>query len=328
MKRRIFFKLAGVSALMTFVPKVFAGVKRSAANSSKQLVNPFSTKGQWYKTALHVHTTTSDGDVDVPTRLQQYRDKGFDVVTITDHRQTNNLSGYSSDDFLVISGIEFHPKTYSGAPAHHLLGIGLPHPYEYNKELSAQEMIDDMKSKGAKIFYAHPYWTGHGYAEMTEVSGYLGVEVHNEGCRSTDSCSGRVHWDQMLNKGHVLTGVASDDVHKSANVGLAWTMIKAENLNEQSILDALENGSFYASNGPVIEDFYVDENMKVSVKCSPARKIVFRINGSGNGNVVLSKDSNEMVTAEWDMSRKKPQWVRCEVIDEKGNTAWSNPIFL
>ena len=99
-------------------------------------------------------------------------------------------------------------------------------------------------------------------------------------------------------------------------------------LNEQSILNALEDGSFYASKGPVIEDFYVDDNKKVFVKCSPARKIVFRINGSGNGNVVLAKDSNDIVTAEWDMSRKKPKWVRCEVIDENGNTAWTNPIFL
>ncbi len=328
MKRRNFFKLAGISAATAFVPNVLSGETSPVANSSKQLVNPFKAKGQWYKTALHVHTTTSDGDVDVPTRLKQYRDKGFDIVAVTDHRQTNDLSGYSSDKFLAISSIEFHPKTYSGAPTHHFLGIGIPHPYEYNNNLPAQEMIDDIKSKGAKVFYAHPYWTGHGYVEMTEVTGYLGVEVHNEVCRGTDSSSGRVHWDQMLNKGHVLTGLATDDVHKSADVGLAWTMIKAEKLNEQSVLDALENGCFYASKGPVIEDFYVDDNYKVYVKCSSAQKIVFRINGSGNGNVILAKDSNGLLSADWDMTRKKPKWVRCEVIDGNGNTAWTNPIFL
>jgi len=40
-----------------------------------ELVNPFLQEGQWYKAALHVHSTTSDGDVIVPERMKQYRDK-------------------------------------------------------------------------------------------------------------------------------------------------------------------------------------------------------------------------------------------------------------
>ncbi len=328
MKRRNFFKLAGISALSAISPNIFAnGIERSATRKNL-MINPFKEKGKWYKAALHVHTTTSDGDVDVPTRIKQYRDKGFDVVAITDHRKTNDLSGYSSANFLAVSGIEFHPETFSGAPTHHLLGIGLPHPYNYNNSLSAQEMIDDIKSKGAKVFYAHPYWTGHTFVEMTEVSGYLGVEVHNEVCQGADSGNGRVHWDQMLNKGYVLSGLATDDVHKSDAVGKAWTMIKAAKPDEKSILEALEKGCFYATKGPEIEDFSVDENLIVSVKCSSVQKITFRTSGSGNGNVFTSKDSKGMNSAEWDLSKKKPKWVRCEVTDENGNTAWTNPVYI
>lgn len=328
MKRRNFFRLAGISALSAIVTKVFAIEAKNDVVNSKNLTNPFKIKGNWYKSAFHVHTTTSDGDVDVPTRLKQYRDKGFHVVTITDHRKTNDLAGYSSRNFLVVSGIEFHPETYSGAPTHHLLGIGLPHPYEYNNNLSAKEMIDDIKSKGAKVFYAHPYWTGHTFVEMTEVSGYLGLEVYNDGCKSTNSAEAHVYWDQMLNKGYILSGLATDDVHRSELVGKAWTMIKASGLNEKSILEALENGCFYATTGPEIEDFSVDDNYRVKIKCSPVKKIVFRINGAGNGNVIWSQDSNGLTTAEWDMSKKKPKWVRCEVTDNDGNTAWTNPIFI
>ena len=328
MKRRIFFKLAGISALSAMVQNVFAYGTKNSVIDSNSMTNPFRIKGNWYKAALHVHTTTSDGDVDVPTRLQQYREKGFDVVAITDHRQTNDLSGYTTRKFLAISSIEFHPETYSGAPTHHLLGIGLPHPYKYNNSLPAQEMIDDIKSKGAKVFYAHPYWTGHTFVEMTEVSGYLGLEVYNDGCESTNSAESQIYWDQMLNKGYKLSGLATDDVHRSEKVGKAWTMIKADKLNEKSILDALENGCFYASKGPEIEDFFVDENMKVNIKCSPVHKIAFRINGAGNGRVFLSNDSQGLSSAEWDMSKKKPKWVRCEVIDKDGNSAWTNPIFM
>jgi len=328
MIRRNFFKLAGISAVSAIVPNVFANNAKREVSGSDGLINPFRKEGEWFKSALHVHTTTSDGDVDVPTRLKQYRDKGFHVVAITDHRKTNDLSGYSSGDFLAISSIEFHPDTYSGAPRHHLLGIGLPHPYDQDNSMSAQEMIDDIKSKGALVFYAHPYWTGHTYIEMTEVSGYIGLEVFNQACQSKDSGNARVYWDQMLNKGYVLSGLATDDVHKSDAVGKAWTMIKAAKLNEKSILEALERGCYYATKGPEIEDFYTDDDWNVFVKCSPVNKIVFRTAGSGNGSVFTAKDSNGLVAADWNMSRRKPDWVRCEVTDEEGNTAWTNPIFI
>ena len=328
MKRRNFFKLAGISvAASTIAPNVFAHKAKGNVTNKKTLTNPFETKGKWYKAALHVHTTTSDGDVDVPTRIKQYRDKGFDIVAITDHRKTNDLSGFSAKQFLALSSIEFHPETYSGAPTHHFLGLGLPHPYKYNNSLSAQEMIDDIKSKGAKVFYAHPYWTGHTYVEMTEVSGYVGVEVHNQVCEGANSGAGHVHWDMLLNKGHVLSGLATDDVHKSSEVGKAWTMIKAAKLDKSSILEALENGCFYASKGPVIKDYQMGENMKIKIDCSPVKKIAFRTSGAGNGKVFKAEDGADLQTAEWDLSRKKPQWVRCEVTDKDGNTAWTNPIF-
>ncbi len=329
MKRRSFFRLAGISTVSTLLPNIFAQEVKGSVLIKNTLTNPFETEGKWYKAALHVHTTSSDGDVDVATRLSQYRDKGFDVVAITDHRTTNDLSGFSDKQFLALSSIEFHPETYSGAPTHHFLGYGLPHPYKYDDSLSAQEMIDDIKSKGAKVFYAHPYWTGHTYVEMTEVSGYLGVEVHNQVCENmADSGSGRMHWDQMLNKGHVLSGLANDDVHISSELGKAWTMIKATKLDDESILEALENGCFYASKGPVIKEYQMGSDLKIRVKCSPAKKIVFRTSGAGNGEVFKAENGDDLTSAEWDLSSKKPKWVRCEVTDKDGNTAWTNPIFL
>jgi predicted metal-dependent phosphoesterase TrpH len=329
MKRRNFFKWTGISVVSAaFAPNLLANKVKEDGTGIKTLTNPFETKGKWYKAALHVHTNTSDGDVDPDTRIKQYIDRGFDIVAITDHKKTNDLSGFSSPDFLALSSIEFHPRTYSGAPAYHFLGLGLAHPYEYNSDLSAQEMIDDIKSKGAKVFYAHPYWTGHTYVEMTDVSGYLGVEVHNQVCETADSGGGRVHWDQMLNKGFVLSGLATDDVHMSPEVGRAWTMIKAAELNEENILEALENGCFYASKGPEIENFRLGEDMKIKVECSPVKKIVFRTSGASNGKVFVASEGEDLSSAEWDLSRKKPQWVRCEVTDKDGNTAWTNPIFL
>ena len=52
----------------------------AAAPAAMVLPNPFEQEGQWYKAALHVHTTLSDGDVDLQTRLGQYRAAGYQVV--------------------------------------------------------------------------------------------------------------------------------------------------------------------------------------------------------------------------------------------------------
>lgn len=329
MKRRNFFKVAGISvAASAIAPNILAGERKKNSPNKKLLTNPFETKGKFYKAALHVHTTNSDGDVDVPTRIKQYRDLKYDVVAITDHRTTNDLTAYTDKSFLALSSIEFHPDTYSGAPTHHFLGLGLPHPYKYNKKLSAQKMIDDIKSKGAKVFYAHPNWTGHTYEEMTEVSGYLGLEVYNDGCKGANSANAEIYWDQMLNKGYVMTGLATDDLHKSPNIGKAWTMIKADKLDNESILEALESGSFYASSGPEIMDYQMAKGKKIKIECSGVQKIAFRVNGAGNGKVFTAKEGEELKTAEWDLSKKNPRWVRCEVTDKEGNTAWTNPIFL
>lgn len=328
MKRRNFFRLAGATALTAMVPNVFANGTKRNVSKKKSLTNPFEEEGNWYKAALHLHTTNSDGDVDVPTRLKQYRDLGYDVVAVTDHRVTNDLSSYTDKNFLALSSMEFHPKTYSGAPTHHLLAYGLPHPYKYNENLDAQEMIDDIKSKGAKVFYAHPWWTGHTYVEMTEVSGYLGLEVYNDGCKGSNSANAEVYWDQMLNKGHVLSGLATDDLHRTPEIGKAWTMIKTNKLDERSVLNALEAGSFYATMGPVIKDFQLGKKKTIIIECSEVVKIAFRVSGAGNGKVILAEGGEKLTTAEWDLSKKKPNWVRCEVTDKDGKTAWTNPIFL
>lgn len=332
MKRRNFFKLAGVSALSTVipaVPNVLGDETKVNSKTRENFTNPFETEGEWYKSAFHAHTTSSDGAIDVKTRIENYRAKGFKIVAITDHRTTNDLSGYSDDNFLALSSIEFHPETYSGAPTHHFLGLGLPHPYKYNNNLSAQEMIDDIKSRGAKVFYAHPHWTGHSFVEMTEVSGYLGVEVHNDLCEGhSDSGDGRTHWDQMLNNGYRLSGLATDDIHSSEGEGQAWTMIKSNKLDDSSVLEALETGCFYATQGPEIKDCKLGDDMIIKIECSSVKKIVFRMSDAGAGTVIRAEDGEYLNSAEYNLTSKNPKWIRCEITDEDGKRAWTNPFFL
>lgn len=294
------------------------------------LANPFEQEGQWYKAALHVHTTTSDGDVDVATRLAQYRQAGYHVVAITDHGKTNDLSGHAEEGFLPISGMEAHPKTGTGAPTHHFVCLNLPHPFEFPKELPAQALIDKVVAAGGKVIYAHPYWSAHTLEEMTEVSGYVALEVFNAVCHLRwNKGFGAVHWDQLLNKGKLLGAVATDDVHKTGQSNRGWTMIRAKSLDAAAIMESIGNGGYYASCGPVIEDCRIDGGV-IRIATSPVKQVNFFFDGAAGGHVVEADAGQTLTKAQWSFGgeKRRYRWIRVEVVDPAGNHAWTNPLMV
>jgi hypothetical protein len=332
MDRRTFVKLSGVVAAQAAIGSVRgAHAETPAAALATKLVNPFEQQGRWYKAALHVHTTTSDGDVDVRTRLAQYRAANYQVVAVTDHWKTNDLSGCSTADFLAISGMEAHPKTGTGAPRHHLVCLNLPHPFTLAQDLPAQALIDKVIAAGGKVIYAHPYWTAHSLEEMTEVSGYMGMEVFNAVCHLRyNKGHNSVHWDQLLNKGIMLPAVATDDVHKTAEINHGWTMIKAPSLDTARIMHAIASGCCYSSNGPVIEDCRIEAGV-IRIATSPVKQVNFFFNSQAGGHVVAAEGDDTLTSAQWVFGRGKKrryQWIRVEVVDQAGNRAWTNPLAM
>jgi predicted metal-dependent phosphoesterase TrpH len=297
------------------IAAVFCGM---ISVNADELVNPFLQEGKWFKAALHVHSTTSDGDVNVPERMQQYREKKYDVVAITDHWKTNPLEGLSDDSFLVIEGMEAHPK------GNHFVCLNLPEGFEIPQDIEPQAMIDMVNAAGGGVIYAHPYWLGHTIDDLLSVKGYMGIEVFNAVCElGPGKGYSSVHWDQLLSKDVIVPAVATDDVHSSQNVSIAWTMVKAKELTTKAIMDSLRSGCYYASCGPVIEDYRVEDGV-AKIKCSQAALILFG-GQSSYGSRIEAKDGKLLTSAEW----KLPQgckYVRAEVIDAKGNHAWVNPI--
>ena len=295
--------------------------------STRELPNPFFQEGNWYKSALHVHTTTSDGDVNMLERIAQYRSIGFDIVAITDHWKTNATEGLSDEKFLVINGMEAGPRSNTETN-NHFVCLNLPTGYELKTGAEAQQAIDLVKADGGDVIYAHPYWSGHTIEDLLAVAGYVAIEVYNEYCQQSKAKGfANVHWDQLLNKGFMIPAVATDDAHHSENVGSGWTMIKAKELSCKEIMNALRTGSFYASCGPTIEGFRV-ENGVASIECSPVSEIRF-VGQTYLGCRVCGKDGQLLTTAEWKLPEDENcRFVRMEVIDAKGNYAWANPITL
>ena len=314
-----------VCVLLCCLALALSALLTSAPAFANELANPFTRPGNWYKAALHVHTSASDGDVDAPTRLAQYRNIGFDVVALTDHRKTNDITGLSDEKFLVISGMEAHPKSNTEV-INHFVCLNLPQDFKHENTLSAQQFIDKVNDAGGIVIYAHPHWSGHNVEDMMAVNGYLGMEVYNAICRQMVAKGlANVHWDQVLNKGRIIPAIATDDIHKSDRIGLGWTMIKAPQLTTDAIMNALRNGSYYASAGPTIEDFSLADGV-VTIKCSPVREICFTSQNNLGANIT-APDEQLITTAQWKV-HKISRYVRAYVTDPNGNSAWTNPITI
>ncbi|MEN6386310.1 MAG: hypothetical protein ABFD79_14085 [Phycisphaerales bacterium] len=288
------------------------------------LQNPFLTQGNWYKANLHTHTTLSDGDVNLPVRVKQYRDAGYQIMAITDHEKTNNVEGYSDANFLLISGMETHPKSNSPVP-YHFVCINIPQTLTFAKDVNATERISQVKAAGGEIIFAHPYWSGHTINDMLAVDGYIGVEVYNSEFYRLGKGYSSIQWDQYLNTDRIIGGVAADDVHRSSLVGQSWIMIKANELTTNAVMDALRKGMYYASNGPQFEDFKI-EGENIIVKCSPVTEICFMGPYTYSSNFMAEKGNT--ITQATLKIPKKAKWLRAEIVDADGRHAWTNPIVI
>ncbi len=331
MKRRSFLRsgLVTVGAALTSARVTAQNRARLAQkNEGFSPGNPFTAEGNWYKAALHVHTKTSDGDVDVVTRLKQYRDAGYHVVAVTDHWKTNDLSNLSDANFLAINGVEIHPKTQTGQPNHHLVCLDVPHPFKLDGKMPAQMLVDKVHEAGGKVIYAHPYWTEHSLDEMREIKGFVGIEVYNAHCE-LECAKGYndVHIDQAFSKLGLFGLAAVDDVHKTAWVDRGWTMIRAKDLAKDSIMAAITAGYTYASTGAVISDFRVEDGVARLTCPDAVCQIRFFFSGEGGGIFRAGEGGKLLTEAQWKI-RKGIKWVRAEVVDAKGKHAWTNPVAI
>ena len=298
---------------------------RKVCGSMTNIVNPFEQQGHWYKANFHTHTTTSDGEASLEERVQQYSENGYQVLAITDHNKTNDVTGLSSDGFLVISGMETHPDCPGHYQRYHLLCLNVPHGLEFPEEADANERIRLVKEVGGEMFLSHPYWSGHSLAHLQAVQGYIGIEVFNSTCTRFGKGFSSVNWDGLLNAGRILPAIAVDDTHRGRDIFLGWTMVKAPELTVPAIMDALRKGCYYASCGPIIEDFRVTDGT-VHVECSPATEVHFMCH-SFKGTSLYVDDGEPITQADFTL-KEGSKFVRVEVVDARGRRAWTNPLVV
>lgn len=294
----------------------------------------FPEKGIWLKGNLHSHTTVSDGVLSPSEIVQAYTDRGYDFFSMTDHNIYKKHDFSAQSELLLLTGVE-HDLAYSKTKCIHVVGTGTEKRqeetgYECRKyapeEMTDQELIDMMQADGQFVVLAHPIWSRMEPEEVSALKNFHAMEVYNNGCENLCHAGhAEVYWDMLLRRGMRVFGTASDDTHKLCDLFGGWIHVKAEEKTYPALMKALFAGSFYASNGPVIEDFGMDGN-EVFVTCSPCREIHF-VTYPARGKSYFAGAGESLKEAVYSLKGGET-YVRVECIDQEGRTAWSNPIFF
>jgi hypothetical protein len=290
-------------------------------------VNPFLTPGSWYKGALHVHTTRSDGSLTPNQSIEFHRDHGYHFLSVTDHDVITDLSAQSTPEFLNIPGVEVTHGHNELGQSYHIVLIGIRRMSRPANVLPIQQAIDQWAEQAQIRFLAHPYWSGMVLSEMMPLEKLDGLEIYNTSSW-TDLGKGlaTVLWDELLVRGKHWWGFAVDDTHGiNDDAAGGWVQVKSEKLDEPSIITAMRNGAFYSSSGPDIYDFRIEKGV-VSLRCSPVATINFM--GHTQWGFQRRAEPGKTITeAQWRLTGHE-HYLRAECIEGSGHAAWTNPIVL
>ncbi len=295
----------------------------------------------WYKGNLHTHTTNSDGRKSPEDVIALYRAHGYDFLALTDHWKRSETS-MTDDGMLLLSGVEYN---INGADiikgVFHIVCIGAkgdPASEWTEQTLTAQNVIHAIHAHGGLAILAHPAWSMNTVDQIMSLEDIDATEIYNSVSGLPYNCrpdSGIVI-DQCAARGRALPCTAADDSHfYCGEECYSYIYVQADALTEDSLLDAIRAGRFYATQGPrfsitVTED--ADAHTKtVMVSCAqpegaaPIKTVVFY-----TGSVWCSGRSvnGDTVTEASFVMQEKDRFVRVECIDTDGRRGFGTPILF
>lgn len=286
--------------------------------------NPFEGDGIWLKANLHTHTTNSDGDQTPQARVEHYARQGYDVLALTDHRSVTPIESLGVDGMVLIQSLESHPAC-PGGPVYHLVCLDVPADFDCDEGVPANEVVARVREHGGEVIAAHPYWCGHTIPQILALDGIIGIEVYNATCGKIGKADSSMFWDYLLAAGRHLPAVAVDDTHRGRDIFMGWTMIRAEKRTVPAVMKALKQGRYYATTGPLIQDFRACAEC-LSIRCSPVREIHFKCRGAV-GRSVYSEQGDVLTAAEFSPPASAA-YVRVQITDAHGQSAWTQPLIL
>ena len=206
---------------------------------------------KYFKTNLHTHSTISDGTLSPEGLKKAYKDKGFQVLAITDHERPAEHQRLTDDDFIMLTGYEnyIRPDPYGRYNAYEkevhlnlfardpmnvkmicynecylryakrdgvldtIIRAGSERPREFTVEY-INEFISTARDEGYLVAYNHPYWSMEDEADILSYEGLFSLEICNYGSYGSnyiEHCAPL--YDKMLRRGKRIFCHAADDNH-------------------------------------------------------------------------------------------------------------------
>ena len=302
----------------------------------------FDAPGDWFRCALHAHTTNSDGELAPELLVRHYEWAGYDVLATTDHWARTVEA--STTRLLVIPSAELNAEAPDQANDAHVLALGLEADpvLPEGRFAPLAEVVAWIAANGGLPFIAHTYWSGLRTEQWWDCEGLLGLEVWNSGCElELGRGDSSIHWDEALERGRRLWGLATDDSHHPGfDSGFAWTWVRAAEKTKEAVLEALRTGAFYGSTGPEIRAVEVSDH-EVVVECSPAAAVTLycgrwhgaranagRLGYPNNARVLARDDAGLIVRVALERPWDGGRYGRVEVKAADGTKAWTNPLWI
>lgn len=308
-------------------------------------------EGQFYKVNMHSHSTLSDGRQTPEELKEAYLKMGYSAIAFTEHGQMHDLNHLTDENFVAIKSYEIdflqkaHPvfKEYEGevqvfdhAEAVHLNFYAKrpditervhKTPIKEFKIENFNEAIRQAKELGFLTVYNHPNWSLNTWPLYSQLEGLDGIEIVNGASqRSSDIDYAPCVYDQMARAGKRMICVGGDDNHGTPHFGLAWTMVKAPRLSYAALMEGLEKGNCYASEGPEITELYMEGDI-IHVHCSEA-KGVFLTTAGRRKSAVLSEHGAPLVTEAAFKIKPEDYFFRITVRDAAGKHANTRIYYL
>ncbi len=249
----------------------YDGLENIPANTipyQAQLMEKGPTR--WVAAELHSHTNHSDGKQSLEELARKAKERGLEVVAVTDHNTTSPLQkkdkAEQATGVKIINGLEW--TTFFG----HVLTLGYKSPqYSEWRKVGPTDIhrgIKEIKELGALVGIAHPFRTGNPFCtgcyfeyHITDLQDFDYLEVWNSESPSLHRHNQRAYqlWTDFLNKGYRLPAVSGRDWHDNIkeNPLVATThLLVKENTNEafdQEVLEAIRLGRLSISYGGPLE---------------------------------------------------------------------------
>lgn len=215
-------------------------------------MNFISSNDCQFKANLHAHTTLSDGKLTPEQSVKAYREKGYQILALTDHEAPCAHHGFTTEDFLMLTGYEAYIRPSSeckldwfGPEIHlnlfakdpdNLTFIGYDPNFckycsrEYAESLPKsrdlgprrfkpeyiQSFIDCAVENGYLVSYNHPVWSMDRTEDILNLNGCFSLEVFNTGSMMICGYEENLAlYDALLRRGKFWYLHGADDNHNT-----------------------------------------------------------------------------------------------------------------